>query len=60
LADLKYEPRLETDIRVFNNQKVGDKINLSKVNYKIVSISEDQITIEAEPSTKRYTIRRSP
>lgn len=59
MADLKYAPRMETDARVFDNQKVGDKLSLSKVNYKIVSIDEQQISIEDERTTKRYTIRKS-
>jgi hypothetical protein len=58
MADLKYQPKFESDARTFTDRRVGDKLQLSKTDYKIVSISENEVVVEEERTTKRTTIRR--
>ncbi len=53
MADLLYPP----ENKFFNNKRVGDKVNLSKVDYKIVSITDSEVILE-DPTTKRTPIRR--
>lgn len=54
MADLKYPP----ENRTWSNERVGATLHLNGEDYKIVSISENEVVLQA-PNQKKWTIKYS-
>lgn len=52
-ADLKYE----VDNKTFNNVRVGGSISFAGETYKVIAITENAVTVQANSNQKQTTIR---